>query len=554
MSIARENPRDQRRVSKRRVIKTSIALSAVFYFSVATAADYIQIGIFTDPANVRIERGNLERLGFPVVERLQTLPSGQQSILVLVGPFERIDQARYQLNRLRNQGFRGTLRRFMDEPVTGKPIAKPAEPLATPPPPVTTMPAPEAQPQPAPPVARPAPPIAKQPPIAEAAPTAPTFTKRLSGFVGLEGRVFTEDALYLGQEDSTASVVLQPEFYLGWNDNRSSITFVPFIRAGDKDEERNHADIRELNWLSAHDEWELRVGIGKVFWGVTESQHLVDVINQTDLVENPDMEDKLGQPMVNLAFNKEWGRLDLFALPGFRERTFPGVKGRLRLPLVVDTHQDATYESKDKNHHLDFAMRWTKTFGDWDIGLSQFAGTNRMPEFNLGVDGSGNPVLIPHYNLMQQTGLSVQAITGGWIWKLEAISRNEKHQRFNAATAGFEYTLVGITEGGSDLGLLAEYLYDSRRQQAPTPYEDDVYIGMRWNFNDVQGTEILLGGIFDVNHRASYYSLEGSRRFGRAWRISFEMRGANVESTATTDPLYPIRNDDYLQLELERYF
>ncbi|MBI3773563.1 MAG: SPOR domain-containing protein [Gammaproteobacteria bacterium] len=537
-----DRPRGQGRATK-----LTLALAAWGYLSLASAADYVQIGVYTDPANVRIERGNLERLGFPAVERLQQLPSGKQSILLLVGPFERIDQARYQLNRLRNKGVTGTLRRFPDEEV----IAKPTSELAAPPAPVLGRPVPQ---QPAPPIAKPAPAEPAPAAVEVAQPAAPesAFTKRLTGFIALEGRAFTEDALDTQQQNGSATLVLQPEFYLGWNDNRSSITFVPFVRGGDKDDERNHADIRELTWLSAHDEWELRLGIGKVFWGVTESQHLVDVINQSDVVENPDQEDKLGQPMINLAFNKDWGRLDLFALPGFRERTFPGIEGRFRLPLIVDTQQDATYESRDKNHHLDFAMRWTKTFGDWDVGLSQFAGTNREPTFNVGLNASGNPVLIPHYNLMQQTGLSVQAIAGGWIWKLEAISRNVEHKRYSAATTGFEYTLVGITDSGLDLGLIAEYLMDNRHEQAPTPYQNDLFVGLRWNFNDVQGTEILMGGIVDLDHDSNSYSIEASRRFARAWKASLEVRGATVKTT--TDPLYPFRNDDYVQLELARYF
>jgi len=54
------------------------------------------------------------------------------------------------------------------------------------------------------------------------------------------------------------------------------------------------------------------------FWGVTEFQHLVDIINQTDLVENIDTEDKLGQPMINLALINDWGTVDLFIMPYFR--------------------------------------------------------------------------------------------------------------------------------------------------------------------------------------------------------------------------------------------
>ena len=67
-----------------------------------------------------------------------------------------------------------------------------------------------------------------------------------------------------------------------------------------------------------------------MFWGVTELRHLVDIINQTDLVENLDGEQKLGQPMVQLTLLKDWGTLDFFAMPYFRERTFTGPDGRPR--------------------------------------------------------------------------------------------------------------------------------------------------------------------------------------------------------------------------------
>ena len=77
-------------------------------------------------------------------------------------------------------------------------------------------------------------------------------------------------------------------------------------------------------------DWELRLGIGKVFWGVTESRHLVDTINQSDGVEDIDGEAKLAQPMATLSWIRDWGVVELLVLPYFRERTFAGVEGRPR--------------------------------------------------------------------------------------------------------------------------------------------------------------------------------------------------------------------------------
>jgi hypothetical protein len=44
--------------------------------------------------------------------------------------------------------------------------------------------------------------------------------------------------------------------------------------------------VRELNWIHQAETWSLLAGVGKVFGSVTESRHLVDIINQTDLVED----------------------------------------------------------------------------------------------------------------------------------------------------------------------------------------------------------------------------------------------------------------------------
>ena len=167
--------------------------------------------------------------------------------------------------------------------------------------------------------------------VTNVAPLSAQFSA--SGFVAAESRMFTQSPQFPEQEDENAhSLILNPEFRYDRAEQR--LTFIPFYRKDSIDDERTHFDLRELNWRKVDDDWDLLVGIGRVFWGVAESRHLVDIVNQTDLVEDIDQEDKLGQPMVNLAVLKDWGAVSLFLLPGFRERTFPGEQGRLRTPLA----------------------------------------------------------------------------------------------------------------------------------------------------------------------------------------------------------------------------
>lgn len=375
-----------------------------------------------------------------------------------------------------------------------------------------------------------------------------------SGDISLQSRHFIHDALLPSQFKEYGSVAIKAEWFHGWDDGRQSITFVPFTRWDQHDEERTHSDIRELSYLKVFEASELRVGVRKVFWGVSESQHLVDVINQTDLVESSDGEQKLGQPMINYALIQDWGTIDLFILPHFRERTFIGVNGRLRSVPHVDT-DNPLYESSDKENHIDYAARWSHSIGDWDIGLSHFDGTSREPSFVEGLDATGNPVLRPVYNLMQQTGLDIQATKEAWLWKMEVINRKIKAENANyiAATAGFEYTFNGVFESASDVGLVVEYLYDDRKSNATTPFEDDLMLGVRWTKNDENDTSVLVGVIADQNDSSRLYSIEASRRIGESFKLNLEARVFDGLSPGNTF-LYPLRDDDFVQFELAYYF
>ncbi len=387
--------------------------------------------------------------------------------------------------------------------------------------------------------------------------TGHTHAGEWSGYVSSEVRVFPNSPVDPRQDGNNLSFSAQPEYYTDWDNGQQSFTFVPFARWDEHDDERSHADIRELTWLKAADNWELRAGIRKVFWGVTESQHLVDIINQTDLVEATDGEEKLGQPMVNLALIRDWGTLDLFILPGFRERTFPGAEGRLRFSPPVDTDQ-VIYESDDKDKHIDYAARWAHYLGDWDFGLSYFKGTSRDPGFSPGIDKQGQPVLIPLYPLIEQWGLDVQATLGDWLWKFEAINRIGQADRagnkrdYIALTAGLEYTFVGIADSSADLGVISEVLYDDRGDDALTPFADDLMLGTRLTLNDEQSTEFLLGMIIDTRDSTRLLTLESSRRIGEDWKISLE--GQAFINVSNSDLLFGIRRDSYVQLEAARYF
>ena len=356
---------------------------------------------------------------------------------------------------------------------------------------------------------------------------------------------FWNDGLYNGQENTYLSFAVKPEYIREWQDGKYAIRFAGFFRYDNRDYRRTHADIRELYWQVVMENAELSIGAKKVFWGVTESAHLVDIINQTDIVESFDREEKLGQPMAHFSYLTNFGTLDFFLLPYFRKQVFPGRKGRLRTPFILDG-SSFDFESSAEEYRPDVAFRYSHYFGVFDVGISQFYGTGRDPII-ANID-----VFQPIYGVISQTGLDIQATTGPVLWKAEVIKRFNDLQDMLAFVGGFEYTFGNVGNSGIDIGLLAEYLYDDRGQLAISGLQNDLFVGSRLAFNDIQDTQILFGGILDMEHSTRLYSLEASRRIGESWGVEIESR--IFSKVDQEEFLYLFREDSFLEFSLSKFF
>jgi len=365
--------------------------------------------------------------------------------------------------------------------------------------------------------------------------------------IQFENRYFFNKGLYPGQERNFLSLALQPEYSLTWNDGQQSFHAALFFRLNQHDSRRTHFDIRELYYQKVAKKWEWSVGFKKIYWGVTESIHLVDIINQTDQIENFDGEQKLGQPMFHASIPSSKGTFDLFYLPYARKRQFPGESGRLRFPVDLE-REDIEIDSELGSWHPGFALRWSHYIGPMDIGLSNFYGVGREPLLRINEAGELSAI----YPIINQTGVDFQLTTGPVLWKIEGIYRYAKQQDFTALAAGFEYTFSNIASTGLDIGLLSEYLYDSRDQLAVSNFDHDLFLGMRLAFNDRQSLEVLTGLVHDLNGKGTFYSMEASRRLGDDWKVTLE--GRWFKDIKQEQLAYFFREDSFMQFSISKYF
>jgi len=322
-----------------------------------------------------------------------------------------------------------------------------------------------------------------------------------------------------------------------------------FLRLDGQDGHRTHADLRQLVWTREEGDLDVKVGVDTVFWGVTEFDHMIDIVNQTDWVEDPRGTEKLGQPMVAGAFHSGVGSFELLLLPAFRKRTFPDLSGRLQTyPPTDPAHED--FAAPNGANHVDWVGRWSYSGTGWDVGVYHFEGTSRSPRFLLTIEGT-QPVLLPRYDLVSQDAFDGQVAVGHWLWKMEGFYQHDGARRYAGATGGFEYTFTGVGGTRADCGLVGELIRDHRPDGAAGYLQNEVAVGVRLAANDVSGTEAIFGWLTNRDDHRNVWLLDASRRLGTVWKLGLKARG--FRHVPRGDVLFGSRDDSYLQIDLTRF-
>ncbi len=407
--------------------------------------------------------------------------------------------------------------------------------------------------------------------IVSVLPTA-AYTAGFADGVDISGRLSTEVWLYPqsgeypDQRSYAGGFGLETTFYAE-NEQGTSVTLTPFLRYDAGDPDRTYADLREAYFLMYGDigngEWELRLGVDRVFWGVAELRSLVDIINQSDGIEHPNEKTKMGQPMAHFTWSGDWGVLELFAMTWHRARTYPGRRGRQRYEFVVDQSM-VSYESGAEKWNIDLASRYSGLFGPLEIGLSLFNGTNREPTL-LPRFIDSELVLAPHYEKIRQFGVDTQLTRGSLLIKLEAIYRaGAKNSRFiehlntleeedyAAFILGSEYTFYSVWGSNSDLILFAEWIYDGRGRWATNAFENDLFLAARLGLNDPQSTEFVISVLGSLENSSRTLAGEFKRRLSDSWFLHVEASAfLNIDED---DFIYYVRRDSYIKINLAYSF
>ena len=419
-----------------------------------------------------------------------------------------------------------------------------------------------------------------------------------SGFYSLETQYYKNNHGASNQQKNTGlSLSLQPKYtfernpFQGapdprWDTFREKdylgFTFSPFLRLDEQDKKRTHADIRQLDLTTSKgDHLVFQVGVSQVHWGSSITNHLVDVINQTDAAEGGEslsttlssslfkpllgsigvFKNKLGQPLLRVSyFDKRFSDsslaeksdystniFDLSILPYFRERTFAGNAGHLDTSLVVNTDK-TSYESSRKQKHPDYALSWLKLKNQSHARLHYFSGTSRDPVLKPIVKNRVAVGLQPHYPLMQQIGLNTHNMLGRNNHYFEGVARKYSQKSglkdYRAMTVGFNHY---IKNPYILLNIFGEYHYDSRGEVANAPFQNDLFIGGSVNISD-WSNNVVAGINIDLDNQAKSLRFEASRSLGNNLGVYFK---AQAFMDDKNDPSKTYQQSDFIKLGLK---
>lgn len=370
-----------------------------------------------------------------------------------------------------------------------------------------------------------------------------------AGSISVNSRIFAEHGEMTEQQKHSTNFSLNLSYYQDFQQGDARLVFDGFARVDQHDSSANLLDVKELYWWQYANGFEISAGFKQVFWGVTETVHLVDVINQTDTIGNLNGEQKLGQPMVNVLMERDWGTLQVFALLGFQERQFSSTRSRLTSPIPVEESL-ANYQSTANQKRIDWALRYSHVVSEWDIGISYFNGIDRNPILMPKLTDQSSLSLAPYYQTIDQLGIDVQGTFAAWLLKFETIvGKVVEGSGYFASVTGLEYSFYSIAESAIDIGLIIEHQFDDRENKLNN---NDLAIGARVAFNNSQSSELLVALTQDLDNQSQFFTIEASHRINDLWFI--ETQAAIFSNNANHDASAIFANEDHIRIELKRFF
>lgn len=314
----------------------------------------------------------------------------------------------------------------------------------------------------------------------------------------LEPTYYFEDAY---QETTQVATPIRYEFNLGLRPTRAlRLRFSTWLYSDPASRSPNElfvADISEAASDYQKGDWNLKVGINRFAWGVTDVANPLDVVSARryiDLLNN----EKRGTPSVNLTWEREEWRLEALYIPIQLESIMPGEKSRwlprdmtynrqvgLDKIFLAERFSYGYMEKREVDDALknNFGFRGVYRGSGFDFTAVFFQGAPTAPTiFTPIVDGKlissngGNVVMANHvtlqpvYYLRRTVGGGVVVPLEDWIFRF-AYANSDRLSALEGLPGWSQMAVAGVEKSfaapfGSTLLVLFQTSYAMHEAQA----------------------------------------------------------------------------------------
>jgi hypothetical protein len=332
-----------------------------------------------------------------------------------------------------------------------------------------------------------------------------------------------------------------------------------------EDKNRNRYEIDDLYLDYYADYWEVRAGLQIFSWKTVESVSFADFLNQTDLESDFLDAPKLSQLAVRFRYILDSDvdqTFELYYLPYMRPTRFPVGDNRFSFGLNISNNDsDHLYQDDAKEWQPQFALSYQRfILESIETRWFYFNGYNRFPGL---IPNPAFSEFYHEYRLVHKAGLTFQGNIDAWLVKGEMVYTNYQQNVINqlgqkikpsflAYTVGFEYTFYSPFIENHDLGTILEIIGDSdsgkdaAELESFRPFQNHLFGGMRYTFNNVSDRSLLLGGFYDYKHGDIIIQFEYSER----WFEWFTVNIKYMDITSDTDPISRFEHTDRTIFEL----
>ena len=316
--------------------------------------------------------------------------------------------------------------------------------------------------------------------------------------------------------------------------------------------ERTFARLDEFYLNYEFDNALIEVGKTIKFWGALEVNNIVDGFNVRDFRNDSFSNDKLGVYNISATTYTDSGEISIIVK--FDEANqamasypyvyyfFPKTIGS----IPIEYNENLKTENSKNEPTLYFTYSGS-TDSEYPLDYAVIIQHGYDSQRYIAPDSSDKtPPIALHENAYRVNKIMTYntLVVGSTLFKLEAlytdVINEKKVSDYYQIAPGIEHTFSGLI-GENDLGLIAEYyMYENMDEgeeifsveELFQLFQNDLFLGIRYSFNDASDSSIVGGVIQDLEYDEQSYYIEYSTRVADTFTLDLDYR--YIEPSAQT--------------------